>query len=200
MPQTTPVSKRICLLTGPPGCGKTTLLSRLVPQLSGVHLTGFLTEEIHEQGKRMGFMARGFNGQSCVLAHRRIRSSWRVGAYGVDVPGFEKNLAGLIHMGDETDGLFVIDEIGKMELLSSRFRAIVTRIAADRHLLLATIPAVPPPFVQQLTARPDACVVLMEPLRRAEAASRVAAWCIEHGLGGPVLQQWAAAYDSQARV
>ncbi|MBC7104477.1 MAG: ATP-binding protein, partial [Firmicutes bacterium] len=46
------------LLTGPPGCGKTTVLRRLVGLLPAGTVAGFLTEEIREGRARTGFLAR----------------------------------------------------------------------------------------------------------------------------------------------
>ncbi|MCL6508666.1 MAG: AAA family ATPase, partial [Bryobacteraceae bacterium] len=49
------------LLTGPPGCGKTTVLRRVVELLGDLRLAGFYTEEIRERGRRVGFRAAGLN-------------------------------------------------------------------------------------------------------------------------------------------
>ena len=43
------------LLTGPPGCGKTTAVRRIVGTLQGAKVAGFYTEEIREAGQRKGF-------------------------------------------------------------------------------------------------------------------------------------------------
>ena len=47
------------LLIGPPGCGKTTVLRRVVERLSGLRLAGFYTREIRQRGQRAGFEAVG---------------------------------------------------------------------------------------------------------------------------------------------
>ena len=41
------------VLTGPPGCGKTTAVLRLVERLPGLRLAGFYTQELREGGIRV---------------------------------------------------------------------------------------------------------------------------------------------------
>ncbi|MBU4398537.1 MAG: nucleoside-triphosphatase, partial [Planctomycetes bacterium] len=45
------------LLTGPPGCGKTTVVRRVIERLCDHRLAGFYTKEIRQQGSRVGFLA-----------------------------------------------------------------------------------------------------------------------------------------------
>ena len=45
------------LLTGVPGVGKTTVIRTVAQPLAGKRLSGFLTEEIREEGWRLGFLA-----------------------------------------------------------------------------------------------------------------------------------------------
>ena len=115
---TSPPIARNILLTGLPGCGKTTVISRIVDRLAQLRLAGFYTREIRERGDRKGFEAVGLHGSSVVLGHVDFSGRQRVGRYGVDVAGFEKliesELSGITADADA----FVIDEIGKMECLS----------------------------------------------------------------------------------
>jgi nucleoside-triphosphatase len=67
------------LLTGPPGCGKTAVIHRLIERLRDLRLAGFYTQEIREQGQRVGFEAIGLSGSTAILAHVRSRSRQRVG-------------------------------------------------------------------------------------------------------------------------
>ena len=57
------------LLTGRPGCGKTTVVQRVLERISGRRLAGFYTRETREQGRRVGFEAVGLGGSQMVLAH-----------------------------------------------------------------------------------------------------------------------------------
>ena len=110
------------LLTGTPGCGKTTLVRRVVEQLRDLRLAGFITQELrNEEGQRIGFEAIGLNSGSTMLASVKSRSKIRVGKYGVELSGFEKLIRDeLQRPGDKVD-LFVVDEIGKMECFSPLF-------------------------------------------------------------------------------
>lgn len=194
MANTIKTPPRICLLCGSPGCGKTTLLCGLAEHLGGLPYAGFLTEEIREQGRRQGFIARRFDGFSCVLAHRRIHSAHRIGAYGVDLATFEREIVASL-TADAGVKLWIIDEIGKMEVLFRRFIDVLGRLINSGQLLLATIPLTPLPVVRQLVGRPDVQVIHMTASGRSVSARQLFDWCTRHKLGGPELLQWAALRD-----
>ncbi len=59
------------LLTGRPGCGKTTLIKRVVNNLA-LPAGGFYTEEIRERGERVGFKIITLDDETAVLAHDEI--------------------------------------------------------------------------------------------------------------------------------
>ena len=48
------MTKRNILVTGPPGCGKSTLIEKILNRIEGP-VTGFFTLEIKEKGRRVGF-------------------------------------------------------------------------------------------------------------------------------------------------
>src|SRR5262245_14126588 len=80
-----PTNVKNVLLTGQPGCGKTTVILRLVELASDLRLAGFYTEDLRDRGQRVGFEAVGLSsGLRCVLAHTRSRSRIKVGRYGVE--------------------------------------------------------------------------------------------------------------------
>jgi nucleoside-triphosphatase len=77
-------SDRKILLTGRPGCGKTTLIKRVVnnlPRGAG----GFYTEEIRDRGTRAGFKIVTLNGEEAVFAHVDFKTPHHVGKYGLDL-------------------------------------------------------------------------------------------------------------------
>jgi nucleoside-triphosphatase len=112
---------RRILLTGRPGCGKTTVIRRTVELIGTEACVGFYTEEVRREGRRVGFDVVTLDGRRGPLA-RAGASGPRVGRYGVDVESFERLGVGCLEAGLGTSGrVLVVDEIGKMELFSERF-------------------------------------------------------------------------------
>lgn len=141
------------LLTGKPGIGKTTLIRKIIAQMRPAPMAGFYTAEIRSQGKRCGFELCGLNGVRRVLAHVDFKSRQRVGGYGVDIVGFEAFLRRLDLTGPDA-GLIIIDEIGKMELLSKRFQTIIQALFDSNRQLIATIALYGGGLVQEIKQRP----------------------------------------------
>jgi len=146
------------LITGPPGCGKTTLVRKVAEGLPGIPTAGFLTTELREGGERAGFSLVSCGGGRGILSHVRFPGPPRVGRYGVDLPGFEAFLAGIPFSAPEIR-LVLMDEIGKMECYSPRFQALVARCLDGPIPFLATIALRGDRFIEGLKARPDAELV-----------------------------------------
>jgi nucleoside-triphosphatase len=130
--------KRNLLITGLPGVGKTTLVKKLSEELKHLHPVGFYTEEIREEGVRKGFELISLNGKRGLLSHKEIKSPFRVGSYRVDIKSFE-TLIDSIPFFDPSNPLIIIDEIGKMECLSDRFKNFLKKIFDSGKLVIATI-------------------------------------------------------------
>jgi nucleoside-triphosphatase len=143
------------LITGLPGVGKTTLVRGLATRLAAYNPAGFYTEEIRDaQGKREGFRIVTLCGRRLVLSHIDFRARSRVGRYGVDVAGFERLLTEL-DLGRARSRVFIIDEIGKMECLSSLFVKEVTALLNGPATVVATIALKAGGFIRQVKERPD---------------------------------------------
>ena len=172
------------LLIGRPGVGKTTLLQRVLAELPGLRLAGFTTAEIRGPRGRLGFRAAALGGPEIVLAHVNLltarRTPHRVGAYGVDVAAFEREIVPLLDVRRCEVDLFVVDEIGKMECFSQTFVGAVEQLLADPRPLLGTIALRGPAFIATVRGRPD--VVLLEVTRDnrdalvEEIVARVPGW------------------------
>ena len=142
------------LITGVPGCGKTTLFKRLAKELSYLHPVGFYTQEIREGGVRQGFTLNGLDGSSGVLAHVDFAADFRVGRYRVDVAGFE-DFIGRISPPDQKTKLVMIDEIGKMECFSEKFKMLISDVLDSEKVLIATVALKGSGLIAAIKKRPD---------------------------------------------
>ena len=127
-------------LTGIPGIGKTTVVKK-VYSMAPDRFAGFWTQEIREKDRRLGFEIVTTEGHRAPLAHVEFDSPHRVGRYGVDVRGFEEVVMPLLENAlHRRDKIILVDEIGKMELLSRRFAEWVKEMLNSDVSVLATIP------------------------------------------------------------
>lgn len=156
--------KRQILLVGLPGSGKTTVARRTLEGLQGrgTPVYGFWTGEIREYGTRCGFDIESVSGGRAVMAHVDLPQGPKVSRYGVDVAAVDAVAVAEIRRAvavGKPGAVLVIDEIGKMELMSPAFREAVT-LALDSALrVLATAMSKPNPFVDGVKARPDVDVI-----------------------------------------
>ncbi len=166
------------LVTGPPGCGKSTLIIRALRRV-GVPAGGFTTAEIREPGgARAGFRITGLSGAEGVLAHVTFTSGPHVGRYRVNVDDLERVGVAEIEraLDDPSTALIVIDEIARMELLSEGFRRAVTRALDSPKPLLGTIQARRDSFLDQVRARDDTTVIPLERGRLETAEARIVSY------------------------
>ena len=167
---------RHLLITGRPGCGKTTVIRRAVEGRSNAG--GFYTGELREGGNRTGFSITTLDGRSGILAGIDIESGVRLGRYGVNVTDIAEIAASSIEAaaGDDTVGVVVIDEIASMEMASERFRmAVILALAGDKRVLGA-IQARSHPFLDGIKSRPDVSVIEVKHGNREELPGLVAEW------------------------
>jgi nucleoside-triphosphatase len=146
--------KQVYLLTGRPGSGKTSLVKQVVAQMPG-QAGGFYTEEIRGQGIREGFRLVTLNGETVILAHVKIHSPHRVGKYGVDIEALDQVGVPSLERAAQHGDLVVVDEIGKMELFSPRFREVVSQVVAGGKKVLGTIMLNPNPFADAVKHQPN---------------------------------------------
>ncbi len=163
------------LLRGRPGSGKTTLVQRLLERLPAV-AGGFVTEEMQEGGRRVGFKVRDVaTGEEAVLAREGKRGGPRVGRYVVDVEVFDRVGVGALRAALEREGVIVVDEIGKMELCSPVFAERVEHAFDLPRAILATVPAYRLPLVDKLLKRPGVTVAELTPATRDELLQKLTA-------------------------
>lgn len=163
------------LLTGVPGVGKTTIIERVAAALSDKRIRGFVTGEIRRAGRRVGFELSTFAGQKGVLAHVDVGSRHRVGRYGVDVAGLDELVEEALALDDGTD-VYLVDEIGKMECYSAKFREAMGSLLDSGRPLVATVALRGGGFIAEVKDRVD--VELWEATRgnRDEMPERIVGW------------------------
>jgi len=134
--------KRIMLLTGRPGIGKTSVLLRTVKELKskGFKIGGMISREVREHGLRVGFeildLATSRKGW---LAHVKQTSGPKVGKYRVNLKDLNSVGALSIEEAVRSSDVIIIDEIGPMELYSPEFKRAVNNAVNSSKPVLGTI-------------------------------------------------------------
>ncbi|MFQ6124348.1 MAG: NTPase [Candidatus Heimdallarchaeota archaeon] len=131
------------LVTGSPGCGKTTILLDIKNELEsqGFKAGGFVTTEIRPKRSRTGFFIQDLiSGDVRVLAHIELPSKTRIGKYGVSLANLEAIGVGSLKKSLALKVDFVvIDELGPMELFSFNFQNIVRHLLTTQKVVLGSI-------------------------------------------------------------
>ena len=126
------------LITGLPGVGKTTLIVKLSEIFKEFNPAGFYTADIFEEGVRTGFELVTLNGDTKPIAHINFKSKHSIGKYKVDLKSFEALLENIFSREKKT-GLYIIDEIGKMESMSKKFSKLVLGLLDSDKPFIASI-------------------------------------------------------------
>lgn len=147
------------LICGPPGVGKTTLIKKILENIK-LRAGGFYTEEIRENNRRVGFKIISLDNQEGILAHTSIKNSKRVGRYGVNIYDLENIGVKSLSQALGDDELIIIDEIGKMEVFSEKFKEKVLDCLNSKKIVLATISIGGDKFISNIKRRDD--IILFE--------------------------------------
>jgi nucleoside-triphosphatase len=147
------------LLTGKPGVGKTTLVKKFIERLNPEDMGGFYTEEIRKGGQREGFLIRTLKGKEGTLASVNIDSRFKVGRYKVNIHDLENIGVAALEQAIGNAGIIIIDEIGKMELFSRKFRDTVMRALDSKKRVLATIKESGDEFINAIKRHKDTIVL-----------------------------------------
>lgn len=152
--------KRVLLLTGAPGVGKTTVLERAVESLraDSISVGGMISREVREGNVRVGFeildLTRGKRGW---LSHVNGKVGPAVGKYRVNLADLDNVGAQAIVEAIEKCSVVTIDEIGPMEVYSSKFNQAVKQAFESGKPVLAVVHAkAKDTMVMQAKKRADA--------------------------------------------
>jgi len=84
-----------------------------------------------------------------------------VGKYGVDVAAMERVGVPALEQAARQCDLVVVDEIGKMELFSTKFRESVQTIIGAGKIVLGTIMLAPHPWADDIKKQPQVKVITL---------------------------------------
>ena len=146
------------LITGLPGCGKTTMIRKLAEIFKEFNAAGFYTSEIVEDGARTGFMVASLFGDNKVFAHINLNSKYSVGRYRIDIKGFETLLDSIFYNEKKT-GVYFVDEIGKMECQSKKFSKLIIDLLNANKPLIASISEKGIGLISDIKKRDDVKIV-----------------------------------------
>jgi nucleoside-triphosphatase len=165
----------VYLLTGMPGTGKTSLVRKMVNTLKD-RAGGFYTEEIRVNGIRQGFRIVTLDGQNSVFAHINIQSPFRVSKYGVDIRGLDSIGIPVLQRATRERDLVIIDEIGKMELFSDKFKSTVLEIIESGKKILGTIMLKSDPWADEIKKKPQVKLIYVTRNNHNEILEDVQKW------------------------
>jgi nucleoside-triphosphatase len=147
--------KRIWLITGEPGAGKTTALSSILLKIrsAGYTVGGMLTREIRARGERIGFSIVDLSTEeTATLATIENIPGPRVGKYRVNLKGLSEIAARAFSHASEKSDVIACDEVGPMELFSPEFRRIIVEcvIGSTKPSICVVHKRLSDPLIDQL--------------------------------------------------
>jgi nucleoside-triphosphatase len=159
------LEKRVPILTGSPGAGKTTVLEKALSILKerGISSGGMISRESRENGIRVGFQISDISsGRQGWLAHVNQKTGPQVGKYRVNLTDLPSVGAQAIADAVENADIVAIDEIGPMELFSEKFKMASRKaLDSDKFVIAVVHFGTLDRLVVQAKGRVDAEVVVV---------------------------------------
>jgi len=159
-------------ITGMPSVGKTQTLIKIIEKIqkSGYKVEGMITEPIIEKKKRIGFYVVDWQTREKeVFAHIEMDTKDKIGKYGVDINALESIGVPAVEKAieDEDIHVIIIDEIGKMEMLSERFcDVVIDALDSDKPIMVTLHKKSRSPLLQDVRRRDDIRILEVTPVNR----------------------------------
>jgi len=166
--------KKNVIITGPPRSGKSTSIQRVLLLLKqeNVNVGGILTPEVKRNEQRVGFdLFDILTHEVYPLARREekptVHPSPRIGPYSVIMNSLNVHAVNALQDALSKADIIIVDEIGKMELLSSGFVEVLRNIINSPKPLIGTVGwGIRHKLVDILLTRLDTEIIQLTPLNR----------------------------------
>lgn len=159
-------------ITGMPSVGKTFTLTKIISSLErhGYVVGGMVTEQVMKKKQDVGVYAVNWQTKEKeIFAHIDFESKEKVGEYGVDTAALDKIAVPAITdaIENENINIIIIDEIGKMEMLSEKFcEMVVDALDSDKPILVTLHKKSRTPLLQDVRRRDDIRILEVTPVNR----------------------------------
>jgi len=159
-------------ITGMPEVGKTRSLLKIIEFLetAGYTLEGMITEPVIKKTERVGFYVEDWQTHEReVFAHVDFDLINKVGEYGVDEKALERIGIPAIEKAINNNDvhIIIIDEIGKMEVLSERFcEVVIEALDSNKPIIVTLHKKSRTPLLQDIRRRDDIRILEVTPVNR----------------------------------
>lgn len=126
-------------ITGEPRVGKTTLIKEIsnILIIKGYKTSGFITTDLISNGYRTGFnIIDLMTKEERIFASKNIKTGYKFGSYYLNIENLEEIFNRVIKSDFD---ILIIDEIGKMEFYSKKFKDKIFEIMKSNINILATL-------------------------------------------------------------
>jgi nucleoside-triphosphatase len=172
------------LLTAKPRIGKSTVIKKLINIVGIDNCVGFYSEEIHEDGERVGFQIKTVCGKCKVFARIGLESNNYKGRYGVDISAFEAvclDEFNKVLVDGAEEKIIFIDEIGPMQMYSEAFKENLIQLADSRKLVIGTVFYEEYPWIDDLKTRKDVDMIEITKENRDTIAEQIMSLILVNG-------------------
>ena len=115
-----------------------------------------------------------------VIAHVDFTDKEKVGKYGVDVSAIDEASDNLLSLSDKVD-IYLVDEIGKMECMSSKFISTIRTLIESEKPLVITIDQRGEGFIQVVKQLPQVEILELSHKNRNDISNYIVQWLRELG-------------------